>query len=373
VPSDKYQEPLPPTSPASTIVGREAELAQLQRWLEQARSGTQQLVFVTGEPGLGKTAVVSAFLARVGTPDECWSAQGQCVEHYGAGEAYLPVLAAFDALSQTAAKDQPLPLLRQHAPLAYLPQRLSHTTWPTRLARVLHQRTEGNPLFLVAMAAVAVSDREQRRSGLWGTCPSEIAAELALHFEQGRDYPRAVHYLQHAGENALRKSALQEAISHLTKGLELLKALPDTPERVQQELALRDALGPALIATRGYATAEAEDHFTRVGGLLTGATSHTGVLGSLERLVTKGAETLQGLLREDRAVQEKTEALSSLAGTHQFPLWSAVGTILHGWTLTAQGQQEEGIVRLCQGLNDHRATRSAAGRKSFRFLEQHTR
>jgi predicted ATPase len=91
----------------------------------------------------------------------------------------------------------------------------------------------------------------------------EIAAELAVHFEQGRNYQRAIHYLQQAAQNALRRSANTEAIAHLTKGLELLKTVPDTPERLQQELALQMALGPALMATRGFAVPEVEKSFVR--------------------------------------------------------------------------------------------------------------
>jgi predicted ATPase len=47
-----------------------------------------------------------------------------------------------------------------------------------------------------------------------------------------------------------------EAISHLTKGLELLKTLPDTPEHVQQELTLQLALGGSLMAIKGYSASE---------------------------------------------------------------------------------------------------------------------
>ena len=50
---------------------------------------------------------------------------------------------------------------------------------------------------------------------------------------------QAIPYWQHAGQRALERSANLEAIAHLTKGLELLKTLPDTPERAQQELACR--------------------------------------------------------------------------------------------------------------------------------------
>jgi predicted ATPase len=91
----------------------------------------------------------------------------------------------------------------------------------------------------------------------------EIAAELAMHFEQGQDYRRAVQYLGQAAQNALRRSAHREAIDHLTKGLELLKTLPDTPERTQQELALQIALGVSLMVTKGYAAPEVERVYTR--------------------------------------------------------------------------------------------------------------
>ena len=54
-----------------------------------------------------------------------------------------------------------------------------------------------------------------------------------------------------------------EAIAHLTKGLELLKTLPDTPERIQQELTLQLALGMPLMATKGYAAPEVEQAYAR--------------------------------------------------------------------------------------------------------------
>jgi predicted ATPase len=91
----------------------------------------------------------------------------------------------------------------------------------------------------------------------------EIAAELAVHCERGRDYQRAVHYLQHAGKNALARSANREAISYFTKGLELLKALPDAPERTQHELTLQLTLGVPLQDTKGYGAPEVEQTYSR--------------------------------------------------------------------------------------------------------------
>ena len=92
---------------------------------------------------------------------------------------------------------------------------------------------------------------------------TEIAAELAVHFEQGRDYGKAVQYREQAARQALQRSANREAIDHLTKGLGLLKTLPDTPERTQQELGLQIALGSALVAIRGFSVPEVEKAYTR--------------------------------------------------------------------------------------------------------------
>ena len=59
---------------------------------------------------------------------------------------------------------------------------------------------------------------------------------------------QAIPYWQRAGQRAVERSANLEAISHLTKGLEVLATLPDTPERAQQELDVQITLGPALMA-----------------------------------------------------------------------------------------------------------------------------
>jgi predicted ATPase len=102
----------------------------------------------------------------------------------------------------------------------------------------------------------------------YGVQAREIAAELAMHFVRGRDVPRAVHYLQVAGEQAVQRSAYPDAIAHLRHGLELLADLPDRAERLQQELALQTTLGTALMVTQGYRSQEVErvyDHARTLG------------------------------------------------------------------------------------------------------------
>jgi predicted ATPase len=108
-------------------VGRDAELAQLHKWLEKALSGERQIVFVTGEPGIGKTTLVETFLHRAATDESMWIGRGQCIEHFGAGEAYLPVLEALGRLCRESEHDRLMEVLHQHAPtwLVQMPALLS--------------------------------------------------------------------------------------------------------------------------------------------------------------------------------------------------------------------------------------------------------
>jgi predicted ATPase/DNA-binding winged helix-turn-helix (wHTH) protein len=509
--------PPPVLPPPPILVGREGELAQLHRWWAQACQGTRRAVFVTGEAGIGKTTLVDAFMAQIATTEEVWGARGQCLEHHGAGEPYLPLLEALGRLGRGAQGASVMALLQQYAPswlvhlpalvpaadyevvlgraggvtrermlrelaeavevlaairpvvlvledlhwsdgatvdwlayvarrregarllivgtyrpaeavvhahsvrrvtqelrvhgrgvelplgylsegevARYLTQRFTASTLPQRLAWALHQRTDGNPLFLVAVvdelvrqgllreesvgwslvgsmeaavvgvpenlgklidqqierlpaaeqeileaasvagsefaaAAVAaaveqtveavetwcaalarrgqfvqsqgVADwadgtvttrygflhdlyretiyarvpgsrraRWHRQIGLrleggYGSRVREIAAGLAEHFVRGRDTARAAQYLRHAGMNALHRHAHQEAIAHLTQGLEALQTLPETRERVQDQLAIQIALGSAVVVTHGYAAPVVEQVYARAYAL----------------------------------------------------------------------------------------------------------
>jgi predicted ATPase len=91
----------------------------------------------------------------------------------------------------------------------------------------------------------------------------EIAAQLAVHFEHGGENLRAVRYLQQAADNAVRRNAHHEAITILSKGLALLRGLPDSPERMQDEITLLLILGRRLMAARGYGVPEVGEVYTR--------------------------------------------------------------------------------------------------------------
>src|SRR5215813_9319480 len=86
---------------------------------------------------------------------------------------------------------------------------------------------------------------------------------LAQHFTEADLIERALDYWQQAGEKAMQRSAHVEAISHLTKGLELLATLPETPQRFQREVDMLIALGSSLIAAKGQAAPETGQTYTR--------------------------------------------------------------------------------------------------------------
>jgi DNA-binding winged helix-turn-helix (wHTH) protein/predicted ATPase len=522
------QAPSPGPSPtvladpqATAPVGRDLELSQLHCWLASAVEGERQIVFVTGEPGIGKTTVVEAFLGQAAATVPLRIGRGQCVDHYGAGEAYLPILDALSRLCRDPNRDAVVRALARHAPTwlvqmpslvgaadlqalqrraqaatrermlrelteavealsletpfvlwledlhwsdvstldwlaflgrrpeqaklmvlstyrsaevlaqehplaavkeelqlhrlcrelalqplaeaaveQYLLRRFSVTPELAATARSLagpiHARSDGNPLFMVnivddlvargalvepargweagrpaeipslhvpadvrsmierqferlgtserrvlevasvvgaefvapAVAAgvelgamdvesccTALAQREQfvvadgedewpdgtiaaryvfrhalysqvlydrvppaRRAELhtrvglrleagYGERSSEMAAELAMHFERGRDLERAVRYVDAAAQNAIARNAPREAASHLERAIGLLRAIPAGVQRAEQELSLQIALGSQLGAVSGWAAPEVERAYARAQAL----------------------------------------------------------------------------------------------------------
>src|SRR5262249_55597824 len=85
---------------------------------------------------------------------------------------------------------------------------------------------------------------------------------LAHHYTEAGLTEQAVHYWHKAGQKAIERSAHLEAINHLTKGLELLQTLPETPQRLQREVHMYIALGASLMATKGFAAPEVGETYT---------------------------------------------------------------------------------------------------------------
>jgi predicted ATPase len=86
---------------------------------------------------------------------------------------------------------------------------------------------------------------------------------VAHHYTEAGLNAQAIPYWQRAGQRAIERSANVEALVHLTKGLELLRTLPDTLERFEQELTLQLALGTTLLVLKGHTAPELERLYTR--------------------------------------------------------------------------------------------------------------
>ena len=86
---------------------------------------------------------------------------------------------------------------------------------------------------------------------------------IAHHYTEAGLQEQAFGYWQKAGDNARERTADVEAIAHFTKGLAVLKTLPDTPERVQQELTLQLALAEPLQNIKGFASSDVEHVLAR--------------------------------------------------------------------------------------------------------------
>jgi DNA-binding winged helix-turn-helix (wHTH) protein/tetratricopeptide (TPR) repeat protein len=146
------------------FVAREPELARLEALWAAARDGAGQVVFVSGEPGIGKSALVQRFVERalVQAPLSL-ALQGQCIPLFGLAEPHLPWREALAAGLSSPACAELLEALRLYAPgwCARLPPALvgagHEQTQPQRaahagaleLVEALRAAATSRPLLLV--------------------------------------------------------------------------------------------------------------------------------------------------------------------------------------------------------------------------------
>jgi tetratricopeptide (TPR) repeat protein len=118
----------------------------------------------------------------------------------------------------------------------------------------------------------------ERRKSLHGRAATAMEAlytsrlddhlsELGRHYQRSGNSAKAIEYLQRAGAQAVPRSAHAEGIGLLTSTLELLKGVPETPGRMQQELGLQLGLGSALSAIKGFSAPETGQAFGRASEL----------------------------------------------------------------------------------------------------------
>ena len=167
----------------------------------------------------------------------------------------------------------------------------------------------------------------------YGEQAEEIAVQLARHFQGAGIVPKAIAYLYKAGSKAAQLSANEEAISHFNKSLELLKTLPDTPERIQKELAMQLSLGSSLMATRGYAAPE-------LGRVLTRARKLCQQIGETPQLfpVLFVLAGFYGIGGEYRTARELAEQMLNLAERAEDPLHKAMFNLQLGYLMLHMGE-----------------------------------
>jgi predicted ATPase/DNA-binding winged helix-turn-helix (wHTH) protein len=116
VAEETLYKPVDADSYAPHLFDREDEWRQLQAWYEKARNGERQIIFISGEAGIGKTALTEAFLSRTAAQGQVRTATAQCVASYREQEPYYPILEALGRLCRGPGSDHMVELLAKYAP-----------------------------------------------------------------------------------------------------------------------------------------------------------------------------------------------------------------------------------------------------------------
>jgi DNA-binding winged helix-turn-helix (wHTH) protein/tetratricopeptide (TPR) repeat protein len=139
VPTSTPRKVEPPATHGG-LVGRGEEMDFLRQVFETVVDQQRRVIFVTGEPGIGKTRLIDDFLAQIAAPHGALIATGSCVEQFGTGEAYLPVFAALGAACRGPDGERIVDVLGRHAPtwLAQMPGLVADEN-----LQALHLRIQG--------------------------------------------------------------------------------------------------------------------------------------------------------------------------------------------------------------------------------------
>jgi class 3 adenylate cyclase/tetratricopeptide (TPR) repeat protein len=178
--------------------------------------------------------------------------------------------------------------------------------------------------------------------------PEQSAAHpeiLAYHYTEAGLVAQAVRYWREAGRSANARSAYAEAISHFNSGLELVKSLPETPERTSEELRLQIALTEPLTATKGFSAPEVEKACSRAFELCQqiGETPQLfAALGSLYSVYANRGDFQKSL--------ELAHEMLRLAENQQEPLLLLWAHYCLGHTLSLRGELEAGRAHIEQSI-----------------------
>jgi predicted ATPase len=215
---------------------------------------------------------------QVGVPDSIKQMIQKQIDHLGADEQRILEMASvagaeFSAIAVASGLEQDeTPLEARFAELARNRQFIQdHGGQELSNGQTINRYGFIHALYQnVLYDRLSPSRRAQahQRIGEWseafyGEHAGEIAAELAMHYDRAGNLKQAVKYFQQAAENGIRRFAYREAVALSRRGLELIKRLPDTPERARQELGLHLTLGVPLTALEGYAAPDVGSTWAR--------------------------------------------------------------------------------------------------------------
>jgi len=171
-----------------------------------------------------------------------------------------------------------------------------------------------------------------------GEGASEMSVQLARHFEAAGILDKAVDFLLHAGNFAIKLAANDEAGRHFAHGLALLDDIPATLEQAQRELALQLGLGTAYQLKDGYGSSEAQHAYSRALDLCARAGDSPQLVAALWPLATY--TTMVGDLRQGVALAEQALTIA-LRG--EDPFFICVAHHHVGWIFHHCGRLDESV------------------------------
>jgi predicted ATPase len=178
-------------SHAGSFVGRDAELDALHGHLARARNAERPTVFITGDPGIGKTALIDAFSAQVCNTAKLRIARGQSLESFGGKESFYPVREALNSLCN--AEDEKARSLLASAAPGWFTHNGASSPSLGEICEVLEALSQSDALLLVfedihwadssTLDLVSALARRRGRARLMLLCsfrPSDIDADHPL-------------------------------------------------------------------------------------------------------------------------------------------------------------------------------------------------
>jgi predicted ATPase len=229
---------------------------------------------------------------------------------------------------------------------------------------------------LVQDAAYSTLLRNQRQSmhariasALEERFPDTIERQpelLAHHYTQAGIVDRAIDYWRKAGERALRRSAMLEAVQHLTHAIEITRSLPASPERDRGELNLHLALGRTMRIVKGIAAPETLSEFARARDLL----DNKSATMTEQMTVLYGLWGVHWVRAENDAAHEVARQCLTLATQNKGDKAAgALANYIMGDTLWATGNFLEARDHLERTI--HLSASTTEGKSALRFSDHH--